>query len=68
MNSVGREYVQLVQKALSRYEETIVHREHKKLLESKVPLQQEVDSARQNVLDVVVDIVTKERMKQQSAS
>lgn len=68
MSSVGREYVQLVQKALSRYEEAIVHREHKKLLESKVPLQQEVDSARQNVLDVVVDIVTKERMKQQSAS
>jgi hypothetical protein len=64
MSSVGREYVQQVQKALSQYEEAIVHREHKKLLESQVSLQQDVDTARQKVLDVVVDLVTKERMKQ----
>ncbi len=64
MSSVGREYVQLVQKALSEYEDAIMRREHKKLLESKVSLQQDVDSARQKVLDVVVDLVTKERMKQ----
>jgi hypothetical protein len=64
MSSVGREYVQQVQKALSGYEDAIVHREHKKLLESKVSLQQEVDTARQKVVDVVVDLVTKERMKQ----
>lgn len=64
MSSVGREYVQQVQKALSQYEQAIVRREHKKLLESKVSLQQDVDTARQKVLDVVVDLVTKERMKQ----
>jgi hypothetical protein len=64
MSSVGREYVQQVQKALSQYEEAIVRREHKKLLESKVSLRQDVDTARQKVLDVVVDLVTKERMKQ----
>ncbi|MEJ2238677.1 MAG: hypothetical protein P8X82_10305 [Gemmatimonadales bacterium] len=63
MSSVGREYVQQVQKALSQYEEAIVRREHKKLLESKVSLRQDVDTARQKVLDVVVDLVTKERMK-----
>ncbi len=62
--SQGREYVQLLQKALSEYEDAIVHREHKKLLESKVAVQQDADSARQKVVDTVVGIVTKVRMEQ----
>ncbi|UCD25483.1 MAG: hypothetical protein JSW51_06090 [Gemmatimonadota bacterium] len=62
--SQGHEYVQRVQKALSEYEDAIVHREHKKLLESKVSVQQDADNARQKVVDTVVDIVTKVRMEQ----
>ena len=58
----GHEYVHQLQKALSEYEDAIVHREHKKLLESKVSLQQDADNARQKVVDTVVDIVTKVRL------
>ena len=59
--SKGQEYLQQVQKALSKFEDAIVHREHKKLLESSVSVQQDVDRARQKVVDAVVQIVTKMR-------
>jgi len=66
--STGREDLQKVQQALSEFENSIVHREHKKMLESKVSLQQDVDAARQRVVDVVVELVTAERLKQQQPS
>ncbi|UCG86698.1 MAG: hypothetical protein JSW71_22835 [Gemmatimonadota bacterium] len=62
--SKGQEYIQQVQKALSAFEDAIVHREHKKLLESSVSVQQDVDRARQKVVDTVVEIVTKVRLNQ----
>lgn len=43
--------------ALTAFEAAVTRREHRRVLESKVPLQQEVDHARQRVVDVVVDLV-----------
>jgi hypothetical protein len=60
----GHEYIQQVQRALSQYEDAIVHREHKKLLESSVSVQQDVDTARKKVVDTVVQIVTSARLNQ----
>ncbi len=53
----GQEMMKQVQDALHGFEEAIVKREHKGMLEGKVPLQQEVDKARQHVVDVVVALV-----------
>jgi len=63
--SQGREWVQQLQRALSEYEDAIMHREHKKLMETKVSVQQDADKAREKVVDTVVDIVTRVRMEQQ---
>jgi hypothetical protein len=62
--SQGHEYVQQVQRALSEFEDAVVRREHKKLLESSVSVQQDVDKARRKVVDAVVQIVTKVRLDQ----
>lgn len=53
----GQEMMKQVQEALHSFEEAIVKREHKGILEGKVPLQQEVDNARQHIVDVVVALV-----------
>ena len=58
----GQEYLQRVNKALGAFEDAVARRENKKLLESKIPLQQEVDRARDEVIGVVVSIVTETRM------
>ncbi len=58
----GLEYQQRIQEALAAFEEAIVRRENKKVLESKVPLQQEADRARARVLDVIAKVVTEERL------
>jgi len=58
----GTEYQQRIQEALAAFEEAIVRRENKKVLESKVPLQQEADRARAKVLDVIAKVVTEERL------
>lgn len=58
----GMEYQQRIQEALGAFETAIVRREHKQMLESKVPLQQEVDRARAKVLEVVAQVVTEERL------
>jgi len=59
----GREELQEIQAALTEFEEAIVHREHKRLLESSVARQQDVDHVRQKVVDLIVRLVTAERMK-----
>lgn len=53
----GQEMMQQLQEALAEFEEAIKQRENRKLLDSKVALQQNVDKARQNVVDVVVELV-----------
>ena len=57
--SKGLEFQQQLRGALQDLEDAIVRREHKKLLETKVSLQQDVDTARDRVMKVVVDGVTK---------
>jgi hypothetical protein len=56
------EYQQRIQEALAAFEDAIVRRENKNLLESKVPLQQEADRARARLLDVIAKVVTEERL------
>ncbi len=58
----GREYLQEVNRAINKFEDAIVHRENKKMLESKVPLQQDAARARENLVETVVKIVTEQRM------
>ena len=60
----GHDYLKQVQDALRKFEEAVVEREKHKLLESKVTRQQTVDNAREKVVDVVVKLVTAEKMKQ----
>ena len=61
----GHEYLAKIHEALREFEEAIVAREGWKPLESKVMRGQNVDRARQRVIDAVVAIVTKERMDRQ---
>jgi hypothetical protein len=63
--SEGREFLKKVQDALREFENAVVEREKHKLLESKVTRQQAVDNARDHVVDVVVKLVTAEKMKHQ---
>jgi hypothetical protein len=65
--SQGRVDLQLLQHTLSEFEQAIMHREHKRLLDSKTVLQQDVDQVRQKVVDLVVQLVTAERLKSESA-
>ena len=60
--SKGMEYQQRIQEALQAFEAAIVRRENKQMLESKVPLQQDVDRARAKVLEVVAKVVAEERL------
>ena len=61
--SVGKEYLHRIQDALAEFEQVIKQKEHPGFTGSKVSLQQDVDKARQKVVDVVVDIITKDRMR-----
>jgi len=63
MPSQGREYLTRIHEALRGFEDAVVERERFKPLESKVTRQQEVDGARQVLIDTIVDIVTKERLQ-----
>ncbi len=58
----GREYLQEVNRAINLFEDAIVHRVNKKMLESKIPLQQDAARARENLVETVVKIVTEQRM------
>ena len=58
--STGLEYQQQIIEALTAFEKAVVKRE-KRLIGSKVPLQEDVDAARNKLLNVIVDIVRKER-------
>lgn len=56
----GLEEQQQIVEALNEFEDAVVKRE-KRLVGSKVPLQEEVDAARDKLLKIVVGIVVKER-------
>jgi hypothetical protein len=60
----GQEYVQRVTQALDVFEQAVVHRENKKpFLDSKVALQQGVDRARTQLMEVIAKVVAEERLR-----
>ena len=59
----GHEKLHRVNEALNAFEEAVVAREHRNPLVSKIPLQQDVDTARAGVVKVVVSLVTEARME-----
>lgn len=61
--SVGKEYLRRIHEALAEFEEAIKQHANPGVLGTSVAAQQNVDRARQNVVEVVVDIVTKDRMQ-----
>jgi hypothetical protein len=65
MPSIGKEYLSRIHERLRNFEQAVVDREKFKPLESKIMRQQEVDTTRDKVIEIIVDIVTKERMQQQ---
>lgn len=62
----GHEDLQRLQVKLNAFEDAIVRRENKGMLESKVPLQQDVDKAHKQVVETVVSLVTEARMAAKS--
>jgi hypothetical protein len=61
--SVGKEHLQKLHEALAGFETAVREREHPGLLRNKVALQQDVDNARQHVVEVVVQIAVAERAR-----
>ena len=61
--SVGKEHLQKLHEALAGFEQAITQREHPGILRNKVALQQDVDTTRQRVVEVVVQIVAAERTR-----
>jgi hypothetical protein len=64
----GHEYLQRLHKVLNDFEQAIVEREGKGLLDSKMPLRQEVDRARKRVVDEIVKMVTEARTEEAEKS
>ena len=60
--SVGKEYLKQIHEALAAFEDAIVKRENRGMLEGQTSLQQDVDTARERLVEVVVGIVTKDRL------
>ena len=60
--SVGKEYLKQIHEALAAFEDAVVTRENRGMLEGKTSLQQDVDTARERLVEVVVGIVTKDRL------
>ena len=61
----GHDYLKQVQDALRKFEEAVIEHQKHKLLDSKVARKQNVDHAREKVVEVVVKLVTAEKMKHQ---
>ncbi len=60
--SKGQEFLHRLHEALGAFEKAVVQREHKKpFIDSKVTLQQDVDKARQRVVDEVVALMKEAR-------
>jgi hypothetical protein len=61
--SIGKEYLRQLHEVLAAFEQAIKQRESPGVLGASVALQQDVDRARQRVVEIVVEIATKERMR-----
>jgi 5S rRNA maturation endonuclease (ribonuclease M5) len=61
----GHEHLAKIHEKLREFEQAVIDREKFRPLVSKVTRQQEVDHARNLLVDTIVEIVTAERMKQQ---
>jgi len=61
--SVGKEYLRRIHEALAEFEAAVRQHANPGVLGASVASQQNVDRARQSVVEVVVDIVTKDRMQ-----
>lgn len=61
----GHDHLKLLQDALTKFENAVVEREKHKLLESKISRRQSVTHAREKIVDIVVEMVTAEKMKHQ---
>ncbi len=53
----GHELLHRVHEALNEFEQSVVRREHRKMLDSKVSLQQDVDTARQHVVQTIIQVI-----------
>jgi len=63
----GHEDLHTLHEALATFEEAIRQRERRSPLTSKVTTKQATDEARQNVVEVVVQMVTAARMGRESS-
>ncbi len=60
--SKGHELLHRLHEAIAGFEQAVVHREHKKpFIDSKVSLQQDVDKARQHLVNEVLDLIKEAR-------
>jgi hypothetical protein len=59
----GHDHLKLLQDALTKFEHAIEEREKHKLLESKISRRQSVTHAREKIVELVVEMVTDEKMK-----
>jgi hypothetical protein len=66
--SKGHEYLKRLHQVLTDFEQAVVEREGKGLLDSKIQLQQGVDRARKHLIDEVVKIVTEARTSEAEKS
>ncbi len=64
----GHEYLQRLHQGLNDFEQAVVEREGKGLLDSKIPLQQDVDRARKRLVEEIVKIVTEARTEEAAKS
>ena len=61
--STGREYLARIHEKLRAFEQAVVEREKFRPMDSKVTRQQGVDTARDKLIETIVDIVTKARLQ-----
>jgi hypothetical protein len=61
--STGKEYLARIHEKLRAFEQAVVAREKFRPMDSKVTRQQDVDAARDKLMETIVDIVTKARLQ-----
>ena len=57
----GHEFLHRLNEALLNFEQAVTRREHKRMLDSAITLQQDVDDARQKVIEAAVEIAKEAR-------
>ncbi|HTR19666.1 MAG TPA: hypothetical protein VMH88_02335 [Gemmatimonadales bacterium] len=61
--SIGKEYLKQLHAALAEFEGAVKQRENPGLLADRTALHQNVDKARERLVQTVVEIVTKDRLQ-----